>query len=273
MTGDNAHQQGSTLNSSLLKALDLLTVFTAAEPRLPLTEISRRLGLPKSTTHRILATLQARGFIERLDNEDYALGMSLIALGQAVRVNVEVRDRAAPVARALAEQSQESVYVAVREGDHILYIYAIETSKRLVARTAIGDRVPLHCTGIGKASLAFVELREPGLVAAVNLCRFTDATITDPNVLRAELAVTRRRGYAIDRGEHEHGTFCTAAAFFDARGAAVGAISISGRDPDIIVDRLPGLSLAVTRAAAEISSRLGYVAPRPSAAPVLAGQR
>ena len=269
MTGDNAHQPGSTLNSSLLKALDLLTVFTVAEPRLPLTEISRRLGLPKSTTHRILATLHARGFIERLDNEDYALGTTLIALGQAVRVNVEVRDRAAPVARSLAEQTQESVYVAVREGDHVLYIYAIETSQRLVARTAVGDRVPLHCTGIGKASLAFAELREPHLANTSNLHRFTDATITDPDVLRAELATIRQFGYAIDRGEHEHGTFCTAAAFFGTGGAVVGAISISGRDPAIIDARLSDLSRAVTVAAGEISSRLGYVAPRPSAAPVL----
>lgn len=263
------HSANGALNSSLLKALDLLTVFSAAESRLPLTEISRRLGLPKSTTHRILATLHARGFIERLDNDDYALGTTLIALGQAVRVNVEVRDRAAPVARALAEQSQESVYVAVREGDHVLYIYAIETSQRLVARTAVGDRAPLHCTGIGKASLAFAELREPDLIETASLHRFTDATIIDPDVLRAELATVRQCGYAIDRGEHEQGTFCTAAAFVGTDGTVVGAISISGRDPAIIDARLPALSRAVTVAAGEISSRLGYVAPRPSAAPVL----
>ncbi len=252
------------MNNSLLKALDLLDVFTTTEPRLPLSEISRRLGLPKSTTHRILSTLHARGFVERLANEEYALGTAIVALGQTVRVNVEVRDRAATIARALAERCNESIYVAVLEGDHVLYIYAIETSQRLAARTAVGDRAPLYCTGVGKAILSMLAVEEQDLVAGSELDSITANTIVEPAVLRAELATIRDRGFAVDHEEHELGTFCTAASFAGADGRVVGAISISGRDPDIVGRRLPELARSVGEAAAQISSRLGYVAPRPS---------
>ena len=252
------------MNNSLLKALDLLDVFTTTDARLSLTEISRRLGLPKSTTHRILATLHARGFVERLENDDYGLGTAIVALGQTVRVNVEVRDRAATIARALAERCQESIYVAVLEGDHVLYIYAIETSQRLAARTAVGDRAPLYCTGVGKACLAMLATDDPALLDGIDLPPITPNTITDTDELRAELRDIRERGYSVDREEHEDGTYCTAAPFFGADGRVVGAISISGRHPEIAGSRLPELSQAVGEAAGQISSRLGYVAPRPS---------
>lgn len=254
------------MNNSLLKALDLLDVFTTTEPRLPLSEISRRLSLPKSTTHRLLSTLHARGFVERLANEEYSLGTAIVALGQTVRVNVEVRDRAATIARALAERCQESIYVAVLEGDHVLYIYAIETSQRLTARTAVGDRAPLYCTGVGKACLAMLTADDSKMLDSIDLTPITPNTVTDIVVLRSEMDSIRERGYSVDREEHEDGTYCTAAPFFGADGRVVGAISISGRHQDIVGNRLPELSQAVGEAAGLISSRLGFVASRPSSA-------
>lgn len=249
------------MNNSLLKALDILAVFGAREPRLSLAEISRRLGIPKSTAHRILSTLLARGFIERVGAEDYALGTAIIALTQAVRVNVEVRDRVATVARSLAEHSSESIYVAIPDGPGVLYVYAIETSQRLTARTAVGDRAPFHCTGVGKACLAFMsEDRRNELMDSMVLEASTPHTFVDRLALEENLALIRRRGYATDCQEHDLGTYCVAAPFFGANSQVAGAMSISGIDPEIIGSRAESLSQRIVQAAGQVSGRLGYVA-------------
>lgn len=260
----SARSRHSMINS-VLKAVDLLMCFTAAEPRLSLAELSRRLGTPKSSTHHLLATLQARGLVEKVDADRYALGMALIPLTQTVRVNAEVRDRASPLLRELADACRESVYLTVLDGDRSLYIYAVESSQRLVARTAIGDRVPMHCTSVGKATLAALDAEQvEDIITSVGLQRFTPTTITDPEMLRQDLARTRTRGYAIDNQEHEPGTFCVAAAIHDDHGMAAGAISVSGSDPEIIRGRLDALSGSVIRTAFAISARLGFVPARPA---------
>jgi len=251
--------------NSVLKAIDVLTVFTQEEPRLTLTEISRRLGTPKSTTHHLLATLHSRGFIEKVDAEQYALGTALIALSQPVRVNIEVRDRAAPLVRELADTCRESVYLTVLDGDYSLYIYAVESPQRLLARSAIGDRVPMHCTSVGKATMALLPPeRVEGIVARVGLPAFTVHTITDPAVLAAELAQIQARGFALDVEEHETGTFCIAAPIRDSRGRVQGAVSVSGPDPEIVRGRTGRLSTLVMQTAQEISRRMGYVPASPS---------
>jgi DNA-binding IclR family transcriptional regulator len=88
--------------NSVLKAVDILKVFSSSEPRLSLAEIGSRLGLPKSTTHNLLKTLLSQSFIEKTDDGRYALGTAIIALTQSVRVNLELRDIAAPLLRSLA---------------------------------------------------------------------------------------------------------------------------------------------------------------------------
>lgn len=245
---------------SVLKAIQIMRLFSASEPALSLAEISARLGMPKSTAHNLLNTLLSEGFIEKVNRDEYALGTALIPLTQSIRVNVELRDRAAPLLRQLADECRESVYLTVRDGDRVLYIYAVESSKRLLARTAVGDRAPLHCTAVGKAILAHLP---DGEVAAIlrrtPLAPFTPATITAEDELYEELARTRERGYAIDRQEHERSTFCLGAPILDDRGRALGACSISSSDASIVGVRIGELSARVRQVAEEISRRMGFV--------------
>jgi DNA-binding IclR family transcriptional regulator len=246
--------------NSVLKVLDILTLFSSTEPRLSLATISKRLGLPRSTVHNLLQTLMSRGLIEQVENGDYAVGTALIVLSQSARVNVELRDRAAPLLRELADYCHESVYLTVREGDCVLYIYAIESRNRLMARTAVGERVPMHCTANGKSILA--QLSQAELAAFIQhsgLPRFTPATITSPEELKKELELTRTRGYALDQQEHESDTFCIGAPIFDASSRTIGACSISGRNPDIIGSRCSILAENLQFTAQEISRRMGFV--------------
>ena len=251
--------------NSLLKAIDLMELFTPSEPRLTLVEISRRLDMPKSTAHNLLATLMSRGYIEKVDRDHYALGTAAIALTQAVRVNVELRDRAAPLLRELADACRETVYLTVLERDHSLYIYGIESPHRLLARTAVGERVMLHCTSVGKAILAFLSPGEvEAIVARVGLPAFTSATITDPLALFEELKRIRARGYSTDVEEHELGTFCIGAPIRNERGQVIGSCSASGVDPEIVGARKAELSMRVIYCAQEMSRRMGYVPATPA---------
>jgi DNA-binding IclR family transcriptional regulator len=251
--------------NSILKALDILSLFSPTESRMSLATISNKMNLPKSTVHNLLATLVHRGFIERVDNDQYALGTTVIVLAQAARVNVELRDRAAPLLSEVAETCHESVYLTTREEDNILYIYAIESPRRLLARTAIGDRVPMHCTANGKATLAYLPEDEiTQFIDRTRLPVFTDNTIHDPVILRQELELTKSRGYGLDNEEHELATFCVGAPIFDSNVRVVGACSISGEDPQITGARLPELAALIKRTAQEISRRMGYVPSAPS---------
>lgn len=254
--------------NSVLKAIRIMNLFNAAETRLSLAEISSRLDMPKSTAHNLLNTLLSEGYIEKVDGDLYALGTSPLVLTQNIRVNVEIRDPAAPLLRKLADGTRESVYLTVKDGDYALYIYAIESPQRLLARTAVGDRVPLHCTSVGKAIMASLpETEVDAIVGRVGLPAFTENTIDNLDDLKAELAQTRERGYAVDTQEHEANTFCIGAPIFDRRGRVIASCSISGASQSIVTDRLTDLSAQVRETAQEISRRMGYVPTRASSIP------
>lgn len=247
-------------NKSLAKAVRMLNLFSAQEPRLPLVEISRRLDMPKSTAHHILKSLIAEGLIEKVDGDAYALGTGILALSQTVRVNVEIRDRAAPHVRALADHTGESVYLTIREGDRILYIYAVESSQRLIARTAVGDRMPMHCTGVGKAILGHMpeeEVRD--LLVRAGMPPVTPKSTTDLETLMAELKEIRARGFSYDDEENEAGTYCVGAPIYGAQRTVIGGCSVAGTDPEIIGARSHELAEALTATCLDISRNLGYV--------------
>jgi DNA-binding IclR family transcriptional regulator len=227
-----------------------------------LADISARLGIPKSTTHAILRSLIAEGLIEKIDGDSYALGTGILALSQSVRVNVEIRDRAAPHVRALADRAGESVYLTFLEGDRILYIYAVESSRRLIARTAVGDRMLMHCTGVGKAILAHLPSEQAiGILERVGMPAITPKTVTDVATLAQELQAIRQRGYSFDDGENEVGLYCIGAPIFGSAGSVIGGCSISGTDPQIIGSRAPELSSLLMSACLDMSRNLGYVPP------------
>lgn len=249
--------------NSLLKAIDILELFSPDCPRLSLHEISARLNLPKSTAHNLLRTLLSRGLIEKVDGDHYALGTTIISLTQAVRINVELRDRAAPLLRELADTCPESVLMAIKDGYYSLYIYAVESPRRLQARTAVGDRVPMHCTAIGKAILAFLPWDEvEEIITHVGMPPSTDATITEMPAMLRELDLIHQRGISIDRQEHEAATFCIGAPIFNASGRVIAACSVSGPDPEIIGSRLEQISQRVLHTSQNISRLMGYVPTR-----------
>jgi DNA-binding IclR family transcriptional regulator len=249
--------------NSVIKTFSILTLFTPAEPILTLTEIAEQLEYPKSTVHNMLQTLESLGLLEKVEHNSYAVGKRIIPLTQSVLVNVHIRDRIAPLLRQLNDETQKSVYLTVPDNDMSLYIYAIETHHRLLARSAVGDRAPLHCTGVGKALMAFLPAEEQQRITEnVGLPGFTDTTITDPVALREELEATYERGYSVDNQEHEIGSFCVGAPIFDAKANAVASCSLAGDDPAIIGEQRELYARKIGYIAQEASRRLGFVPSR-----------
>jgi DNA-binding IclR family transcriptional regulator len=248
------------LIQSILKALDILEAFTEEEYILGVTDLSERLGYPKGTVHNILKTLESRGYIEADPvTSRYSLGLSVLKLSNAVRANIEIRDRAEPLLRELAEWSQEIVYLTVLHNGYSVYVGSIEAPGRLPTSSALGLQVPLHCTSVGKAKMAFLSEEEIDcIIERIGLQRFTPSTITDPAELKAELALVRERGYAVDREEHEVGVQCVGAPIRNERGSIVASCSVSGPAGRITDARTAELAPKVMEIAAEISRRLGY---------------
>jgi DNA-binding IclR family transcriptional regulator len=248
---------------SLMKAHAILSAFTIERPNLTLSELSHATGYPKTTLYTLAATLVHMGYLEK-DADRYALGSTIIELSPNVRVNVHIRDRAAPLLRGLAEELRGSVYLTVPKTDHVLYIYAIETTHRLQARSAIGGRAPFHSTSVGKAMLAFMEAEDvSSILQRTGLARITENTITDPAELTTELESIRTRGYAIDRSENESNIFCIGAPIFDERARVIASCSVSDTREAMITTELERASATIMTAAEEISRRMGYVPRRP----------
>jgi DNA-binding IclR family transcriptional regulator len=241
---------------SLHKAIAVLDCFSRAEPSLSLGTIADRLGLPKPTAHRLLAALREAGLVVQDGNRDrYRLGLRLVALGSVALSDLALFHVARPYAERLANQSGEAAHLCAFDGSNVVSIDRREMQPARNEQVTI-EREPPHCTGTGKAILAFLPAAVVERVIAGGLERFTANTLTDPDALRAELAVVRERGYALDLEERQYGIRCVGAPIRDPGGAVVGSISATGPADRFPEGRIATLAELVTATARAISEAL-----------------
>ncbi|MBE1488501.1 IclR family transcriptional regulator [Plantactinospora soyae] len=239
--------------SSLTRALSLLDAFDKGDGELTLTELADRAGLPKSTAHRLVGDLVRWRALERTPN-GLRLGMRLFELGHLVPSPRELRDIALPYLEDLHTTTRKTVNLAVRDGIDIVYVEKLLAPNEPVPHSRAGGRLPMHCTALGKAILAYST---PGLldeVVAAGLRRMTPKTIQDPKALRAELATVRERRIAYDVEESRIGLHCVAAPLFDRRGEIVAAVSVTGMQSRSTARQL---APAVLTASLSLSRQLG----------------
>ncbi|MFF0087043.1 IclR family transcriptional regulator [Streptomyces canus] len=207
------------------KAAAILDCFIPGGEAFRLSELSVRSGLPKPTVHRLAADLVRLGWLER-SGPHYRLGAKLFELGSLVPHRLDLREAALPFLQDLFEATRETVHLGVREGLEIVYLERIHGHEALRLPSRIGGSLPLSCTGVGKALLAFSgpELTEELL--SQPLPSLTPHSITDPARLRMALEKTRVSGLAYEEQEAALGVSCIAAPVFDG-GAAVAALSVA----------------------------------------------
>ena len=245
-------------SGTLERGLRLLQFFAAAGEATP-AEAAKATGLSRSATYRIADRLRGWGFLEANPaTEALRLGSEAVRLGMAALASLEVTRLAPPHLRRLADQTKETVNLAVVDGNEVVYIHKEEGTLAVKMSAQLGSRRPLHCTALGKAYLAALPPGElEARLAGLELTRFTDATITDPAALGAELERVRRRGWAVDDEEVEEGVYCLGAAVRDHRRLAVAAISVAGPAYRLRA-RADQVGAQVAETAAAISRRLGH---------------
>ena len=245
-----------------IKALDrglALLRHLAGEERATLTNIALQAELTPSSAYRILVTLQGHGLVEFDESsQEWAIGLEAYRVGSSYLARRGLLDVARPEMHALMRASGETANLAIADAGEVVFVAQVEARHPVRAFHGPGSRGHLHASGIGKALLA--ELPPEELAARLEgtgLPRFTERTLTDLDALAADLKATRERGWSLDDEERHEGMRCIAAPIFDASGAAVAGISISGptvRFPDAALDALGDL---VGQAAAEVTRRLG----------------
>lgn len=240
-------------NHTLVNGLRLLEVIAAGAGEFSVSELSKKMELPKSHAHRLLRTLLEAGYVaQSADTHKYRSDYRLLALAGPFAEQLPLRVHGGPVLRALSEAAQSSSYLAVlHQGAPLIIMGDRYRGVRPPHALGLGERLARHATAFGKLFLALKRLP----VEAGELRRFTPCTITTLRELRAELAVIRRQGYSVNRRENSSGLYSFAAPVADATGVLAGAIGVAV--PDVAVSRrgeehFIGL---VLKAAAELSGR------------------
>lgn len=253
--------QGAGIQSVSRAVLSLELIAEAGE--LGVTELGRRLGVHKATASRLAATLAERGLVERDPaTERYRLGFGLIRLAGAAMAGLDLVSSARPVLEDLAEETRETVTIAVLSGDDVVSIDQITGTRSIVSVSWVGKRTPLHTTSTGKILLAFMDDLERDRRLAQPLERATKRSLVDPAQLRTQLDDIRRRGYAQTLEELEEGLNAVAAPVRQADGEVVAALSVSGPAFRVRPVDLPRLGRLTIEASDKISRRLGHVERR-----------
>lgn len=260
MTTDGKDGGDRATVQSLERALDILEALASFSDGVGIVELSGRVSLHVSTVHRLLSTLERRGYArQNPQSHRYALGNRVLQLGRAVNDQSDLRSEARPFLQRLTEQSGETANLVIVQHDEVMYIDQVQSPRLVRMFAEIGRRVPLHSTGGGKAILASLAAPERcGLLAARPLVALTPRTITSVERLERALEEVRHKGYAVDDEEQEEGVRCVAAVVRDHSGKPIGAMSLSGPTTRMTAERIETLGKLVAKTCVELSQALGY---------------
>ena len=248
-----------------IERVDLILGILGQTPQgISVGELSRKVGFPKGTTHRLLSSLAYFDFVRQdSGTKNYHLGFKLMELGNRLLNQIDFRTEARPFLVELADKTGETVHMVILDQDEVLYIDKVESTDlpsglRMVSM--LGSRLPAHCSSVGKVLLAWLpEKQLSELIEKKGLARRTENTITDHHQLRDHLKQIRESGYAIDNEENEIGIRCVGAPIRNQRGEVIAAISISVPAIRAKAELLEtSLKDHVTAAALKISNKLGY---------------
>jgi len=219
---------------SLLKGLQALDLLVAGAVPVRTLDVASTLGVDKSAASRILQTLVAAGYAAQTQDRRYTPGPKMKP-GKTLPLTdmVSLREQARPLLEKLTGEWGECAHLAVLVGSKVLYLDKIEPQQSLKVDQPVGTLAPLHCTAFGKVFLAF-----GGSPIPTQLDRYTPRTVTEPELLAAQMKSTAKSGFAVDDEEYSLGVRCVAAPLWDRDGGMVGAIGLSGPTARISLERL-----------------------------------
>jgi IclR family acetate operon transcriptional repressor len=248
---------------SLERAFLLLELMAEAGGEVALSRLARDSGMPLSSIHRLIRTLVTRGYVRQLPSRRYVLGPRLIHLGEMASRTLGTWAR--PHLSRLVDAIGETANLAMLDGDRVVYAAQVPSRHSMRMFTEVGRRVHLHCTGVGKVLLAgLLEEDVRAVLARAGTPAQTPRTLTDPDVVLAEVRRVAARGYAIDDGEQELGVRCVAVPV--PGGAPAAALSVSGPEGRLSLDAVPRVASLLQAAAAALAAELNAGPGRPAPA-------
>jgi len=246
-----------SLMSSVGRAIAVVDLL-ARRGALGVRALATALDLPVGSVHRLLQELAAEKVVEQTANTTWALSYRLLEIVDLQFDNVEIPRLVRPFVEDLAKLSGETVNLNILSGDDCVCIDKLRGNENMQLDWRIGSRGPLHCGGSAKAMLAWLVPEEQARTIAGPLHRYNEHTITDPDLLLAELARIRARGYSIDAQEIVMGVWCVGVPILDRAGRPVAALSVSGPSTKVPGPDLQPLVTRLSDTCQAVSRRLGY---------------
>ncbi|WP_456276616.1 IclR family transcriptional regulator [Bacillus sp. AK128] len=246
---------------SLERALTLLNVLSDYPDGIQITTLSEIVGLSKSTTHRLLATLLNMNYVIKDEvSEKYKLGYQLIYLSRNILSNLNVIEVAKPFLEKLSQKINETIHLCIEDNGEVIYVDKIESNQTIRMYSRIGSRAPMYCTGVGKILLSdMTRARYEEVVSRMEFVPKTAKTIISKQELDEEIERVRYQGYALDNIENEEGIRCISAPIRNFQGKIIASFSISGPSNRITMERVQDeLIREIRDTSAEISRHLGY---------------
>ena len=261
MESRGAGDRSPVQDTALDRALSLLEALVDLAGPASLADVAAASRMPKPTAHRILATFVARGFARQRADGKYEPGTRILGLAGRVQESLDLATLARPAMLALQSLLPETVHFAVLEHGDIVYVEKLEGKRAFRMASRVGMAVPLHCTAIGKAALAYLSTEERlARLGPEPYVRRTPRTLIRWADLESNLSEVAEHGFAIDNGENEEDIRCVGAAVFDYRGGVMGGLSLSAAAFALPLEAANSLGPAVVAAAATVSLSLGVQA-------------
>jgi len=246
---------------AVARSLDILSCFSQSEPVLSLTEIAGRVKMPKSTVHRLLATLESKRFIKRDEATGlYHLGLLFIEMAALVLQDLDLERWARPYLQRLCAECGETVDLAVLDGEQVIYLQVVESPQRVKLAAAMGQRLPAFCTASGKAFMAYLPDEQVNKILSTGLTRYTDNTRVSLADLRDELHRTRQQGFAISEQEYEKDINAVAAPILNDDGYPLMVIAIVGPSFRLSRERMMLLGQSIQATTEAITREVGLAA-------------
>lgn len=245
---------------SIDRALDIIEVLSQENEGLGVTEIAGRIGLPKSTAHRIITTMAGRGYLNKTDRGTYKIGLKLIEAVSCYINSLELQTEARPYVAQTTSELGLTSHLGVLDGDQVIYIEKTDVFSNVRMYSQIGVRVHAYSCSLGKCLLSnYSAPQVRKIMVNCSFIKFTKKTLGSVDELIADLDKVRSRGWAIDDEEAEIGHRCIGAPIYDYRGDIIAAISASGPTSILTVDRIEPVAQYVRKQALEISKSMGYI--------------
>ncbi len=250
----------SSVNTSAtaLKALRVLEAIAASPGPISVSEVAEQVDVDKSTAYRMLITLIDAGYVIRDEiSRRYRLSYKVVSLSRNLLAENEVSRLIRETLSQISAATKETLHFSVLDGNEAVLVQRVKGTQLVTVDFQLGDRVPLHCTSIGKVLLAFQDIRTCEQIIAAGLPKLASNTIIEPGVLREELQRIRSQGYAIDDREFSDNMRCIAVPVFEGGGRVNGGISISGPESRFTLEKLDELKAPLLEASRRLSEQLG----------------